>query len=336
MGRRIIHKLRSAPLAALALAVAMAVAMAAGCGSSSGGSAASATGSRAASTQITVTDDVGKPVTLASPAARVVSTAPADTEIAFALGAGGKLAAGTTYDDYPAAARALPKIGDFQNPSVERIVAFKPDLVLATSGIQAKLRDKLESLGIQVYVVDPTTLDALYTDLTNLGQLMGTQDQTRQVVDGMKATAAGIEQKIAAAKSQAGYTTPKTLLEIWGKPLMVAGKGTLIDDLITLAGGQNVGDAAGSGFPTFSTEVLLQQDPTVYIATVGSQSTPGQIAQRPGYSALTAVKQGHVYTIEDNLVVRPGPRIIEGLQQFAQMIHPELFGTPAPSASATP
>ena len=84
--------------------------------------------------------------------------------------------------------------------------------------------------------------------------------------------------------------------------------------------------------------MLLQQDPAVYVATVGSQSTPGQIAQRSGYAALTAVKDGHVYTIEDNLVVRPGPRIIEGLQQLAQMIHPELFGTPAPSASvsATP
>ncbi len=309
---------------ALLTALALAGALVAGCGSSGGGTA-SGTGSPAAASQITVTDDAGKPVTLASPAARVVSTAPADTEIAFALGAGGKLAAGTTYDDYPGEAKALPKIGDFQNPSIEKIVSFQPDLVLATSGIQAKLRDRLEGVGIQVYVVDPTTLDALYTDLTNLGELMGTPDQTKQVVDGMKATAAGIEQKIAAAKSQSGYTTPKTLLEIWGKPLMVAGKDTLIDDLITRAGGQNVGAAAGSGFPTFSTEVLLQQDPEVYVATVGSQSTPGQIAKRPGYSALTAVKQGHVYTIEDNLVVRPGPRIIQGLQQLAQMIHPELF-----------
>ena len=326
MRRRITHRHRPAlaPAAALA-ALALVAAMAAGCGGSGGGGTASGTGSPAASAQIAVTDDAGKPVKLASPATRVVSTAPADTEIAFALGAGGKLAAGTTYDDYPAEAKTLPKIGDFQNPSVEKIVSFRPDLVLATSGIQAKLRDRLEGVGIQVYVVDPTTLDALYTDLTNLGALMGTPDQTRQVVDGMKTTAAGIEQKIAAAKSQSGYATPKTLLEIWGKPLMVAGKDTLIDDLITRAGGQNVGAAAGSGFPTFSTEVLLQQDPEVYVATVGSQSTPGQIAERPGYSALGAVKQGHVYTIEDNLVVRPGPRIIQGLQQLAQMIHPELF-----------
>jgi iron complex transport system substrate-binding protein len=310
--------------AVLALAAfAALVLLAAGCGSAGSTTAAS-------SGPLNVTDDAGKPVVLASPAARIVSTAPADTEIAFALGAGSKVLAGTSYDDYPAAAKSLPKIGDFQNPSVEKIISFKPDLVLATSGIQAKLRDRLEGLGIQVYVVDPTTLDALYTDLTNLGALMGTSAQTRQIVDSMKATAAGIAQKIGAAEASSAtpYTTPKVLVEIWGKPLMVAGKNTLIDSLITLAGGQNIGAAAGPGFPQLSTEVLFQQNPDVYIATVGAQATPGQIAQRSGYSALTAVQQNHVYTIEDNLVVRPGPRIIEGLQQLAQMIHPELFPAP--------
>jgi iron complex transport system substrate-binding protein len=312
--------------AVLALAAFAALALlAAGCGSASSATTKSSPG------PLGVTDDAGKPVVLASPAMRIVSTAPADTEIAFALGAGSKVLAGTSYDDYPAAAKSLPKIGDFQNPSVEKIISFKPDLVLATSGIQAKLRDRLEGLGIQVYVVDPTTLDALYTDLTNLGALMGTSAQTKQIVDSMKATAAGIAQKIGAAQASSAsppYQTPKAIVEIWGKPLMVAGKNTLIDNLITLAGGQNIGAVAGPGFPQFSTEVLFQQNPDVYIATLGAQADPGQIAQRTGYSALAAVQQNRVYNIEDNLVVRPGPRIIEGLQQLAQMIHPELFPAP--------
>jgi iron complex transport system substrate-binding protein len=310
--------------AVLALAAFAALALlAAGCGS------ASSVTTKSSSGPLSVTDDAGKPVVLASPAMRIVSTAPADTEIAFALGAGSKVLAGTSYDDYPAAAKSLPKIGDFQNPSVEKIISFKPDLVLATSGIQAKLRDRLESLGIQVYVVDPTTLDALFTDLTNLGALMGTSVQADEIVAKMKATANGITQKLGVAQaSSTTYTTPKVVVEIWGKPLMVAGKNTLIDNLIALAGGENIGAAAGPGFPQMSTEVLFQQNPDVYIATVGAQATPGQIAQRSGYSALAAVQQNHVYTIEDNLVVRPGPRIIEGLQQLAQMIHPELFPAP--------
>lgn len=295
----------------------------AGCGSAKGAATGSSSG------PISVTDDAGKPVTLASPATRIVSTAPADTEIAFALGAGSKVLAGTSYDDYPAAAKSLPKIGDFQNPSVEKIISFKPDLVLATSGIQAKLRDHLESLGIQVYVVDPTTLDALYVDLTNLGALMGTSVQADQIVAKMKATANDIAQKLSVAQgSSTTYKTPKVVVEIWGKPLMVAGKDTLIDNLIALAGGENIGAAAGPGFPQMSSEDLFLQNPDVYIATIGAQATPGQIAQRSGYSALAAVQQNHVYTIEDNLVVRPGPRIVDGLQQLAHMIHPELFPAP--------
>ena len=105
-----------------------------------------------------MTDDAGKQVTLAAPAQRVVSLAPANTETAFAIGAGAKLVAGTSYDDYPEEAKALPKIGDFSNPSVEKIVAFEPDLVLAAGGIQEALRDKLTGLGVAVYEVDPTEL----------------------------------------------------------------------------------------------------------------------------------------------------------------------------------
>ncbi len=107
---------------------------------------------------ITLKDDTGKPVTLKKAAKKVVSLAPANTEIAYAVGGGSRMVAGTSYDDYPTAAKALPKIGDFSNPSVEKIVSMQPDLVLAAGGIQAGLRSKLENLGVQVYVVDPTSL----------------------------------------------------------------------------------------------------------------------------------------------------------------------------------
>jgi iron complex transport system substrate-binding protein len=117
---------------------------------------------------------------------------------------------------------------------------------------------------------------------------------------------------------------------------MTAGKATFIDNLVTLAGGTNIGDAAGSGFPSFSSEVLFKDDPDVYVATTGSMATPVQIAKRSGYSGLKAVKDGRVYVIEDNLLVRPGPRLVDGLEQLARMIHPEVFGSPSPAASTTP
>ena len=320
-------RFRIAAAAAALAVVLLALAALAACGSSGG---ASSSASPSAAGPVTVTDDSGHQVTLARPATRVVSLAPANTEIAFALGAGGKLVAGTSYDDYPAAAKALPKIGDFQSPSVEKIVSFQPDLVLAAGGIQAGLRAKLENLGIKVFVVDPSTLDGVYTDLTALGKLLGVSDKATTVVAAMKQRADAVEQKVA------GLSKPTVFVEIYSKPLMTAGKATFIDNLVTLAGGTNIGDAAGSGFPSFSSEVLFKDDPDVYVATTGSMATPVQIAKRSGYSGLKAVKDGRVYVIEDNLLVRPGPRLVDGLEQLAQMIHPEVFGSPSPAASTTP
>ena len=109
---------------------------------------------------------------------------------------------------------------------------------------------------------------------------------------------------------------------------MTAGTDTFIDDMITIAGGENIGAMAGSGFPNFSTEVLVREDPAVYIADSGSMSKPGDLSKRPGFSELTAVKDGKVYVIEDSLIARPGPRLAEGLKALAGMIHPEAYAAP--------
>lgn len=268
---------------------------------------------------ISVTDVTGATVTLAAPAERIVSMAPANTEIAYAIGAADKMVAGTSYDDYPEEATSLPKIGDFANPSVEKIASFQPDLVLATGGIQDKLRGKLEELGMQVYVVDPKTYADVQTAIADIGQLAGTSEAAQQVVDAMEQAKADVQ---AAVGSLAPVTT---FLEIYSKPLMTAGSGTFIDDMITIAGGTNIGAEAGSGFPEFSTEVLVKDDPQVYVADSGSMSEPGDIAERAGFAELTAVKDGRVYVIEDSLIARPGPRLADGLRQLAEMIHPEAF-----------
>ena len=305
-------------LAALASA-ALGLALLAGCGGDA--ETAASPSASAASGPITVTDDSGQPVTLEQPATRIVSLAPANTEIAYAIGAGEKLVAGTSYDDYPEEAKALPKIGDFANPSVEKIASFEPDLVLAAGGIQAGLRSKLEGLGMQVYVVDPKTFAAVLTTITQLGRLAGTSAQAEQVVQGMTQARDDVQAKVAS------LARPSVFLEIYSEPLMTAGAETFIDDMITLAGGTNLGATAGSGFPNFSSEVLFEDDPDVYIADSGSMSKPGAIGERPGFSGLTAVKSGHVYVIDDNLIARPGPRMAEGLRKLAEMIHPEAYSS---------
>jgi iron complex transport system substrate-binding protein len=304
-------------LFALALA-ALAAGARVGCGSdaSAGGEASPA--ASASSGAITVTDGTGTAVTMDQPATRIVSLAPANTEIAYAIGAGGKMVAGTSYDDYPEEAKSLPKIGDFANPNVEKIASFEPDLVLAAGGIQDKLRSKLEGLGMKVYVVDPKTYDGVMTDITNLGQLTGSTPQAQQVADTMQKAKDDVQAQVASA------SRPSTFLEIYSKPLMTAGGETFIDDMITLAGGTNLGATAGSGFPTFSTEVLFKNDPAVYIADSGSMSKPGDITKRAGFDVLTAVKDGHVYVIDDSIIARPGPRLAQGLQELLKMIHPEV------------
>ena len=306
-------------LTALILTVAGALVLA-GCGSDAG---AGGEASPAASAgPITVTDGTGTTVTMDQPAARIVSLAPANTEIAYAIGAGDKMVAGTSYDDYPEEATSLPKIGDFANPNVEKIASFEPDLVLAAGGIQDKLRSKLEKLGMKVYVVDPKTYDGVMTDITNLGQLTGSTEQAQQVADTMQKAKDDVQAQVASAAKVA------TFLEIYSKPLMTAGSETFIDDMITLAGGTNLGATAGPGFPTFSTEVLFENDPPVYIADSGSMSKPGDISKRAGFADLTAVNEGHVYVIDDNLIARPGPRLAQGLRELVKMIHPEAAAAP--------
>lgn len=310
---------RARAAVALAAVLVAGVALLGGCGSSSpNGTSPSSSASPAS---IKVTDDAGEEVALAAPAARVVSLAPANTEIAFAIGAGDRMVAGTSYDDYPEAAKGLAKIGDFANPSVEKIVAFEPDLVLAAGGIQEGLRSRLEKLGMEVYVIDPATYEGVVEDVRELGLLMGVSDRAGQVAQAMEDAAAAVAAKVGTLER------PVTFVEIYSKPLMTAGSGTFIDDLVTLAGGTNLGASAGEGYPYYNSETLVDEDPAVYIAVSGAQSTPGQIARRSGYAGLSAVKNGRVYVIDDNLIARPGPRLADGLELLAKMIHPEAYQT---------
>jgi len=171
-----------------------------------------------------------------------------------------------------------------------------------------------------VYVVDPKSYADVETDIENIGMLAGTSDQAQEVADSMIKAAADVTQKVGEREQKT------TFLEIYSKPLMTAGANTFINDMIAIAGGTNIGAEAGDGFPQFSTEVLVKDDPQVYIADSGSMSEPGDITKRPGFADLTAVRDGHVYVIEDSIIARPGPRLAEGLQQLAQMIHPEAYG----------
>lgn len=268
---------------------------------------------------ITLTDDAGNAVTLTKPADKVVSLAPANTEIIYALGGEDKLVGVTTYCDYPPAAKKKTKIGDFQTPNVERIASVGPKVVFATGGIQENITDSLEGLGIKVFVVDPKTVDQLFTDMESMGKMMGLEGESKEQVEKFRNRVAGVRQKVK------GLAKPTVFFEVFDQPLMTAGKGTLIDGMIATAGGVNVGASAGPDFPQYSDEQLLKDNPDIYIAVKGSQSDPADIATRAGYSQMKAVSDGRVFVVEDNLFVRPGPRLVNGLEQLAKMVHPEAY-----------
>ncbi len=266
---------------------------------------------------VTLTDDAGREVTIESQPQRIVSLAPANTEIVAELGLLDRLVGVTTYCDYPPEVADIEKVGDFVGPNMEAVTAVEPDIVLATTGVQADVIEQLEGIGAVVIAVDPQTLDALYGSIEMLGDALGAPDAAAETVDEMRTGIASISAMVAEEDAVPCF------IEIAQDPLFTVGSGTLLDDLITAAGGTNV--VTESGYVGYSLEQLLQDDPDAYLATLGSMSDPADLEGRPGYEALSAVKNGRVYVLEDNLVSRPGPRIAEGVGQIAVALHPDLF-----------
>jgi len=266
---------------------------------------------------VTVTDDAGREVTVDAEPERIVSLAPANTEILYGLDALDRVVGVTTYDDYPPEVATLEKVGDFVGPNLEAIAALEPDLVLVTTGVQADIISQIEALGATVIAIDPQSLDALYVSIGTVGTAIGESEKADTLVSDMKRELEGIQEAIDAAPV-------RCFIEIAQDPLYTAGSGTLLNDLIEQAGGENV--VTEAGYVGYSVEQLLTDDPEVYLATLGSMSDPSDLAERPGYDQLSAVQNGRVAVLEDNLVSRPGPRIIQGVRQIAEALHPEAFG----------
>jgi iron complex transport system substrate-binding protein len=278
-----------------------------------GGSAA---GTAANGYPLTIKDDAGRSVTIAKKPVRIVSLAPANTEIVYALGLLSELKGVTTYDDYPAAATKLPKMGDFTTPNLEAIAAAKPDVILVTGGVQADIVGKLEGTGAKVVVVDPQDLKGTYAAILTVGKVLGAEVRADRVVTKMKSDAADIAKMVASAPKV------RCFVEIGWDPLFTAGSGTLLDDLIAGAGGTNV--VKQKGYVGYSVEQLVKDQPSVYLGTKSSIGDASALSARPGYPGLSAVKEGKVFVLDDDLVSRPGPRIVEGMREIAKALHPGL------------
>jgi len=275
---------------------------------------------------ISLTDGLGRTVSLDGPAQRIVSMAPSNTEILFAIGAGDKVVGVDDLSDYPAGAKSLPSIGGSMGQySLEQIVALKPDLVLA-SGINTPEQVKsLEDLGQTVfYLGNPATLERLYTNLATVAKLTGQDAQAEALVASLMTRVALVDKKIAGVTQR-----PSVFYEIDAsdpnKPY-TAGPGTFIDLLIKRAGGVNVAMTVDNPYPQLGLEQLVVSDPAIILLGDSAYGvTASSVAARPGWDALTAVKNGEIFPFDDNLMSRPGPRLVDGLEALAKVLHPEAF-----------
>ncbi|MGM0397117.1 MAG: ABC transporter substrate-binding protein, partial [Bacillota bacterium] len=264
-------------------------------------------------------DDFGNTIVFETPPERIISLAPSNTEILFAIGAGDKVVGVTTYDDYPEEVLDIEKIGDFNGINLERIIELEPDLVINYGDGVTEENERLLEAGIQIAGFEPESIEEINEAILRIGEMTGHKLEALDLVDDMIAKEAELIEKIQ------GLEKKTVFYEIWHEPLMAAGPGSFIDQLINLAGGENIAADAEGEYPQYDLEQLIERNPQVYItANDLPEKTVESIKERPGFSEIDAIKNGRVYLIDGNTISRPGPRIIEALEMIIEAIHPEV------------
>ena len=281
---------------------------------------------RSAAGAVSVTDDLGRRVVVQAPARRIVSLAPSNTEILFAIGAGPQVVAVTDFCNFPPEVRRLPRVGGMMagTVSLERIVSLQPDLVLTVAGLQRPVVEQLQRLGLAAVAVDSTSFAHLYENLRKVGRLTGQESGAERVVQ-------QLQQQVQRVQQATGSLAPQQRLRVfylvWDEPLMTAGPRSFIGQVLELAGAVNVFADVSQDWPQVSLEELVRRQPDVILAPAvhGGRRLVDQLRSRPGWKELKAVQAGRVYTVDDDLISRPGPRLGQALEQVARVLYPQRF-----------
>jgi len=282
---------------------------------------------------LTITDSLKRSVTVERKPRTIVSIAPSATEILFAIGAGDRVVADTTYCDSPPAAAKLPKIGGYINPDVEKILSLSPDLVLGARGTPTAMFNQLQSLKLTVAAIDEEdSIDQVFDSIRLIGQVVGENQHAAALVGKLKQRRAAVVARTAKLTAE---QRPRVLFVFTPGDLYSAGKGSFIDEIIRLGGGVNIAAKTNSPWPQLSMETVVADDPQVILVLNGSMGGKQQpltsaaalarFRALPRWAAISAVKNGRVYALDDDALTLPGPRLIDGLEAAAQAIHPELF-----------
>ena len=270
----------------------------------------------------TFTDEVGRKVELSGAPQRIVSVAPSVTEVLFALGLGEKVVGVSTYCNYPPEALKKEKVGGYITPSLEKIVALRPDLVVGTAdGNLKSFVSKLAGLGIPVYISNPRSVPEVLTSILHVGEVTFSQPAAKGLADSMKRKMETVREKVQ------GRSRPRVLHVLAYDPLISSGKGTFVDDLIRMAGGINIAQSAKGKHPRYSMEEVIARDPEVIILSSMISKDPASDQRQwwERWKEISAVRLGQIYVIDSDIILRPSPRIVDGLEEMAKAIHPEAF-----------
>ena len=269
----------------------------------------------------TFVDDLDRKIYLAKPPTRLVSLAPSITEVLYAIGSSEQIVGVTEYCDYPPEARLKPKVG-YIHPNLESIVALRPDLILAPREfLRAEILGKLEQLKLATFILEAKTIEDVLSHIQTIGRMLGHSASADALVAEMR-------QRITEIKTRtAALPRPRLLYVLNSEPLITVGPDSFIGQLIELAGGTNVAARAKTPYPRLNMEEVLKADPELLIFPVGAAEGIPDSEQRvwKRWGTLTAVKQGRFHHISSDLLNRPGPRIVQGLETLARTIHPNAF-----------
>lgn len=276
------------------------------------------------------TDGIGRKVSIAPDPQRIVSLAPNLTEILFSLGLGDRVVGVTSYCDFPEAAKTKEKVGDTLHPSLEKIITLKPDLVVVSTASQLEsLTRRLDQLSIPVYVTNPRSVSEVIASIRDLGEVTGARAPAAQVAGEMESRISAIEERVK------DLPRPRVFYVLQTSPLITAGRNTFINDLINIAGGRSISADERADYPQFSRETVIARAPEIIVAP-SSHGTElvNESELRRDFATTPAIRSDRIVWVNPDLVDRPGPRIVEGLEQLAKGLH--LDGARALSPAGLP
>ncbi|HEV8638056.1 MAG TPA: ABC transporter substrate-binding protein [Chloroflexota bacterium] len=285
----------------------------------------SASPAQAANFPVTVKDDADRTITFDRLPQRIVSLTPGHTETLYALGAGDRVVVTDKYSDFPPENKPKATLDTYPKPNAEELVSLKPDLIVVLVEGDEFIQ-QMEPRGIKVLKLFPKTFDGALGDIELLGRVTATESRARQITDEMRERAAAVVAKTKNAPK------PRVLYELdASEPArpFVAGPAGFFGGLVPMAGGQNVFDDIGKPSGQVSTEQIVARDPEIIIMgdadSPFNAQTPDMVRTRPGWQTIAAVRTGRIHPLDQAFLSRPGPRLADGLERMAKIIHPELF-----------